>query len=207
MTDQTTSTAAAAPSPPPTPPAAPAETKPLHRFPRLHRFLSWARDYESTAAREHYITFGIWSSRIYALALFAMIPLLSWLNARVSDQAMLWVTLGWCVLWSHIYLWYQGKEIVAYPVVQEDHANQDLMNSILPAISIGILFAAWVLIKFFHAMAWTAFEFTYTEYGWIVLLNGVFDVVYDLRINTKVTFILSKIPGRMDYGAPQPPQH
>lgn len=173
---------------------------------RVHRLLRWMRDYDSQKAREYYVRFGVWSSRFYAVVLFGVVYADSWLASHGMHDAALWLTLAWCVLWTHIYFWYQGKEIIAYPVVEEDHANRDLMNSILPVMSVAIIVGGWVLTWALYSLHVATVEFSYSEFGWIVIGNAFLDVLYDLRVNTKVTFILSKVPGRQEFGAPQPPR-
>lgn len=182
------------------PPAAPN----LERWVRTHRLLKWLRDYESDSARRYYAQIGIWSSRIYAVLIFIAVVIASQLSKNSSTSTMLWYDFVWTLVVGRAYLWYQAKEILAFDVIEEKHATSDLLNSILPLISIGVLVGGWILLNFFYWEGWATFGIRYSQFGWLVILSSTLDVAYDLRINTRVTFILSKVPGRVEFSSAQP---
>lgn len=173
------------------------------RFHYTTRFLRWMRDHDSPAARNHYIKWGVRSSRIYMAALPIMIAFISTIYASgaVSELTVARITMFWVFASTIAYLWYQGKEPMAHPVVVPADATKDLINSILPAISLGGLLILWVAMNFFHMMGWLIFPLNYSEYGWYMFAAGVFAVLYDLLINTNITLILSTIPPRVEHPA------
>ncbi|HWP61554.1 MAG TPA: hypothetical protein VN495_03050 [Candidatus Paceibacterota bacterium] len=171
---------------------------------RLHhmwRFLEWMRDHESERARRHYITWGVWSSRIYALALPIAIAIAAVLSnyGLVSKPLLLRGTLFWCLTTAFIYLWYQGKEPLAYPVVHVDDARKDLLNSIWPGVSLSMILLMWVVLNFFNWMGWLVFGLSYSECGWYIFFSGLIPTLYDLTVNTKITLVLTTIPPRAEY--------
>lgn len=151
-------------------------------------FFRWSliyfRDRDRPEWRVHYAKMGVFSSRVYALLTFAIVPLIAWVNLYDIDK--LWFTLGWCVVSTKLYLWYQGKAITTQQEITPEKANRDILNSVWPAIAVVGLAFIWVTALILGR------SISFTEFGWIIMVDTIGTTIYDLKINNKAALMLSQ---------------
>ena len=166
---------------------------------KMVRFLCWLRDNESAAAREHFARAGIWSSRIYAVVLPIVVLLAAWADPPPG------VAFGLAMVWgllSRIYLWYQARAILAYPVIVEKNASSDQINSFMPAIAISFLLLLWAVLGVLYLSQIAPKMIDYGVFGWFAIAVALVDTMYDLTINNRMILMLSKVPAREEFGIP-----
>jgi len=184
--------------------ASPASARMRQRG-RLRRLYDWLRERDdSPRAREHFANAGIWSSRVYALIVLLTVSAAAVLTTRDTPIGLLYMLCAIWALISRVYLWYQGKAVLAYPVIEEGHANRDMINSMFVPVALALLFAAWAITNVISWFDGATYALSYGFFGWYVWLMAFHDTVYDLRINGRATLVLAKVPGRQEFDTRAP---
>ena len=169
---------------------------------RLWRVWHWMRNKDDESTREYYSEAGIWSSRIYAVLLPFVVLITAWAEPPLG--VALWLGMLWGLV-SRIYLVYQARAVLAFSLIEERHANRDQLNSFLPVASIIVLLALWGILEILYYAQISTKTIDYTAFGWYVITIAAADVWYDLVINNRIMFLLSKVPARAEFHTPGAP--